>query len=258
MRQVRDEKELNAWLTEQLRPGVMTNCPLGGPALHRALEDGRLWGGSWEGGLFLFSRQEGFWRLAYYVRDRAVPPAIQWTEEDTVLEMPLRPGDAGGLMDYWQGLGFETAFVRLRLERPADGGQGDLPPPPPVEPGEALALLARCFDRETGCLPDREALAADCEQGLILTRRGEDGSLAALLRAQRSRRGTELRHLAADPALRGRGLAGALTEEFTRRFGGGRCTVWVREDCAAPRHIYEKNGFRPDGWRSVVWIRKGR
>ena len=152
MRPVRDKETLSALLTAQLRPGVATNCPLGDPALGRALEEGRLWAHSWEGGLFLFSRREGFWRMRYYVRDPSAPPGLAWPAEDVALETPLRPGEEGVLAAWWQSLGFAAAFVRLRLERPADGGQGDLPPPPPVEPGEALRLLERCFDRISAAL----------------------------------------------------------------------------------------------------------
>ena len=34
--------------------------------------------------------------------------------------------------------------------------------------------------------------------------------------------------------------------------GGQKCIVWARVGNTPAEHVYEKNQFQPDGWRSVV------
>lgn len=257
MKKIEDLQAVNDLIAACLKPGVATNCVLTGEDWRRELAAGTLRACQWPGGVLFFRQRDGFWRLSYYVTDSSAAPEMDWPEEDVVMETVLRPRDGAGLSDYWTSLGFVPLFRRLRLKRP--GGETEaLPPPPAVTAEEAADLLARCFDRRTACLPHREALAAACAAGEILTRRDAAGRLTALLHAAPGRTGTELRHLAVEEDCRGTGLAGDLTAEFVRRFGARNATVWVREDFPQARHIYEKNGFAPDGWTAIVWLKKGR
>ena len=257
MRAIRELDEVNALISACLKPGVSTNCVLTGEDWRRELAAEALWAHQWPGGVLFFRRRPDFWRLSYYVTDPAAPLDIPWPAEDVVMETVLRPRDGAGLSDYWTSKGFSPLFRRLRMKRPG-GGSEPLSPPPTVPPEEAEALLERCFDRRTACLPCREELAAACGAGQILTRRDGADRLTALLHAAPGRAGTELRHLAVAEDCRGTGLAGDLTAEFVRRFGDRSALVWVREDFSQARHIYEKNGFAPDGWTATVWLKKGR
>ncbi|ACV07236.1 predicted acyltransferase [Kytococcus sedentarius DSM 20547] len=57
-----------------------------------------------------------------------------------------------------------------------------------------------------------------------------------------------------DPAHRGRGLRGRLTEaaaDWTRGLGLGTLSLWVHEDNARARAAYSRLGFRPTGARVV-------
>ena len=255
MRQVVDFPALSAAISACMRPGMLTNCTLSGEELRREIAAGTLWAHQWVGGLLLFKQREAFWRMYYYINDPACPPDLSWPGE-VVTEIVRRPRDGTAAVDLWRSWGFRREFTRMRMARGGSEACEILPPPEAVDAGEAMELLRQCFDPRTGCLPEREELAADCAEGRVLTRRDEDGRLIALLRVAPYRKGWELRHLAADHAYRGKGLAGSLTAEFTRRFGEKGTVVWVREDYAAPRHIYEKNGFCPDGWTAAVFIRK--
>ncbi len=255
MRQVVDYPALSAAISACMRPGMLTNCTLIGEELRREMAAGTLYAHPWAGGLLLFRRREGFWRMYYYINDPGCPPDLPWPSQ-VVTEIVRRPRDTAAAADLWQAWGFVREFTRIRMQRPGSETGEALPPPEAVDAEEAMDLLRWCFDPRTGCLPDLEELAADCAGGRVLTRRDEGGRLIALLRAAPYRKGWELRHLAADPGHRGEGLAGSLAAEFTRRFGEKGSVVWVREDYAAPRHIYEKNGFCPDGWTAAVLIRK--
>ena len=257
MKQVTDQAALSAAISACFRPGMTTNCTLSGDTLRELVDRGALLSHRWPGGLLLAVRQEDSFCLYYYLTDPAIAPAPLWPDS-VVLEIPHRPRDGGGSLAFWEALGFVPVFTRLRLQRPADSRSSEpLPPPDPVEPEEADELLHCCFDYRTAFLPSREELAGESRSGCLLTRRDEAGQLCAILRALPGRRIVELRQLAARPDCQGQGLADSLAREFVRRFGGGLTQVWVREDFPAPRHIYEKNGFRPDGWTSDVLIRKG-
>lgn len=62
----------------------------------------------------------------------------------------------------------------------------------------------------------------------MLSRRGADGELEALLNVKRERRSYEIRQLAVSERARGKGLAQSLVEEFIARYGSSQLLVWVR------------------------------
>lgn len=253
MDRIADVKQMDALIGSVLRRGTLTNCPLPGAELRRAAQAGELSYERWDGGLCILRDCGGFYRVSYYVTDPSKPfpgsPGM-----DAVVE-----GAYSEAMDgFWRAGGFEFRFHRYRLSRPASGlEEAKLPEPEHVEACEALELLEACFDRRTGCLPGLAELSERAEAGLLLSRRGDDGALDALLHIIPERNGHLLRQLAASERSRGTGLAQSLVREFIRRYGSSRLSVWVRDDAPAARHIYEKYGFQADGRETAVWLRKG-
>ena len=159
MRQVVDYPALSAAISACMRPGMLTNCTLSGEELRREMAAGTLYAHPWAGGLLLFRKREGFWRMYYYINDPACPPDPSWPSE-VVTEIVRRPRDTAAAADLWQAWGFAREFTRMRMQRPGSESGEALPPPEAVETGEAMDLLRRCFDPRTGCLPDLEELAA--------------------------------------------------------------------------------------------------
>ena len=242
-------------ITARLRPGVLAGELPDGETLREELARGTLTLADTPAVLLLFRRRSGFSRVSYFLTDPQGACPCVWPDR-CVLEVPLRPGAPETAVDYWQTQGFQTVFRRIRRRRTASEETAQEPPPRPVAASEAQALLEACFDPMTGCLPRQEQLEQRSREGLLLSRCADDGTLQALLDVEPRRGAVELRHLAVLPAFRGRGLGVSLTAEFVRRFGSSRCLVWHRQDDAAAAAIYEKNGFHPDGWQSVVLKRE--
>ena len=119
---------------------------------------------------------------------------------------------------------------------------------PPMTAGEAHELLGSCFSPLTGCLPSVEELEEDLCFNRILVSGGE-----GLLRFSGGRI-AEIRHLAVVETARGKDIAQSLVARFNTRTADRRALVWTGVDNSAALHVYEKAGFVPDGWRSVVLI----
>ena len=246
METVRDFAALSAAITACLRPGVDTNCTLKAEALRREIAAGTLLAHRWPGGLLLLRRRPGRYILSYYRTDPAAALDVP-LPGPAVVEIPLRPG-AQADAAWWEAQGFVPLLRRVRLVRPPLPEAPELPPSEAVSvaPEAALALLERCFDPLSGCLPTREELAEDLAGGRLLW--AEEGALLRFSPGPPA----ELRHLAAAEEVRGRGLARKLVDRFNRLTAGRRALVWTGEDNAAALHLYESAGFRRDGWRSLV------
>lgn len=256
MKRAVDYEQLSKEISNCFKPGISTNCTLSADSMKELIAKKQLWYYSWDGGLLLFIENGDIFSLYYYLLDDKVLPALSWPKK-VVLEIPFRPKADKSIISFWEKIGFKNMFTRVRLVHTTQELEKQVEIPSRVEAQEAYSLLLSCFDVDTGCIPSVEQLEKDAMNGLLLSRRDKEGQLIALLQVQPKRRVAELHHLAVLPEYRGEGLAKALIQEFIECFGDKTLQLWVREDYAVARHIYEKNGFCPDGWTSEVMIRKG-
>lgn len=245
MQTVRDYAALSAQISRQFRPGVLANRTLGAEELRQEIARGTLLAHAWEGGLFLLRRRPTHFILHYYLTDLSAQPG-QALPPDTVVELPLHPRRPDKAADYFASLGFSGILRRVRLARPVLGvpeeeAQGTDDSPEPL-----LQLLHAQFDACTGCLPLPDELVDDLRAGRVLTH-GTD----ALLRFSLDRT-AEIRQLAVSPALRGQGLARSLVARFNRITADRRALVWTGAENQAALHVYQSEGFAPDGWQSLV------
>lgn len=245
MDKITDFAALRAAQSACLRPGLITNCVLNAPALRELCESGRLFAERADGGLLLLARGD-IDRFYFFVTDpKATPRAA--LPEGTVCEYPY--ANVPALPDSWfAALGFCRVLTRERRTRPAGDAPAECSPREPISAQAALDILNACFPRDTGCIPMLAELEQAAAEGRLL-----GAAQSAVLHANAERGAMELRHLAVLPDARGRGLAGQLVRAFCARFGAQTCRVWVAQDNAAARHLYEQNGFLPDGRMAQVW-----
>lgn len=247
MRTIADYDEIAAMIAGYLRPGLMTNWASDAEVLRREADAGTLLTHEYSGGLLLLRRRPGHFILNYYLSDPGAIPDIA-LPCPTVLELPQRPGSQThtGL---WTSLGFRPLLSRLRLSRAKHDAVGQPPQTPDISAREALELLEGCFDPLTGCLPGLEELEEDIARGRLISidRR-------ALLRFS-SGPAASIRHLAVAEEFRHQGLGRQLMERFDAASGGRRALVWTGRDNAAAIGLYERSGFQPDGWQSLVMIK---
>jgi len=251
--QIHDYSQISPLVSACLRPGVLTNCVLTPEDYRREIAAGTLLHLQWAGGLVFLRRREDFDLLNFYLNDPARLPDWQPARE-TVLELPRRGPGASPAAAFWENLGFFPLLNRVRLSRPK---LPETPADPQAEISlaQAMSLLNSSFDPRTGCLPAAEWLAEDFHAGRVLVKTDGAEKLIGLLRYSRGS-AAEIRHLAVAPAFRGQGVAKSLVAQFNSATFASRAQVWVREDYAAARSVYENSGFSPDGWISTVYTKE--
>lgn len=242
-------------LTAQLKPGVITNTLLKKEDYLREIQAGTLFAEEFPGGLLLFLRRGNHQRLYFYLQKEAKLPPIS-PQLPTVLEIASRPKDEA-LRDseaLWERIGFRPLFSRQRMTRPSDDfslpASGSLSARQAgTDELSALAqLLEECFDPLTGCLPTREELLDDLQEGNVFSLPG------GILHMKKIPGGTELRHLAVQENLRRQGAAQALFRAYLEHTEAQQSRVWVRTDNLPALRFYEKNGYTCDGWTSKVFL----
>lgn len=253
MEKVLDYKTISRQIMACMRPGMVTNSTLSGETLRQKIESGTLWVHSYPGGLLLFEKKAHYWLLRYYIVKPEIVPDF-FPDEAVLCESVYKPGQKILPSLWWEDC-FTAVCTRLRMERAASDADDAVLSS--ALDGQALReFLLNCFSEETGCIPSAEELSLAAKDGRILTKI-HDGKVAAVLHAEKRKGYTELRHLAVLAECRGCGLAKSLTERFVRIFGADTLRVWVRGDEQTARHIYEQNGFIPDGYTAIVWKKKG-
>ena len=252
MRRAESYAALAPLLSAQLRRGVVTNCFLSPADCQREIDAG-LFYEEGDGFLLLLRQRAGYRLLNFYLH----PGAELRLPEKTgplVTELACREKDQYAMrraQDALCALGFMECFCRLRRTRAA------VPAPNNAEDAAAVsfeavrAFLLEQFDPLTGCIPPDEALRQAVGAGQVLCLTDADG-ISGLLHYAPGRAQCEIRHLAVRADCRGREYAGQLLKLLEAKTGGQKCAVWARVGNTPAEHVYEKNQFQPDGWRSVV------
>lgn len=254
MEKVQDFKALGREIMSCMRPGMVTNCTLGGDALRRLTEAEALYAHRYDGGLLLVEKKPQFSLLRFYLTNpeaAAELPVAQTLLCETVRQ-PEKPDAAAAWL---QKCGFSSLFTRIRMERQSATAD-DAVLSESLDGAALHDLFSACFPAETGCIPTAQELTRAAAEGRILTKM-DSGRLCGAIHAEKRKGYTELRHLAVLPDCRGRGYAMQLTSRFCRVFGGEKLRVWVRDDALSAKHIYEENGFSPDGYTATVWKKEG-
>lgn len=259
MKKIEHIAQLSPLINAQFRRGVMTNAPFSPDAYQAELNAGALYAQEIPGGLLLLCRREGFDQLHFYLQPDA--DLSQWSPaRTTVAEILSKPANPNGqrLDTLWTGAGFYKQLVRQRMTCTELTHSGFLEGYTVREAGQSeistvLELLNRHYDRRTAYIPTREDLCRDIENGnVVLALAGE--TPVGVLHMTKNRAATELRHVAVEPDHRGKGLAGAMAARYQSRHVVPTYQLWVAQDNGPALRLYEKLGFKPDGWTSTVWM----
>ena len=256
MEPVNSYAELAPLLSAQLKRGVVTNNFLSRADWERELKHGVDVHAA-EGTLVLLRHRAAHDILNVYLHPGAelVLPELP---RPTVVELVWRPRDAEAVQQaaaQFLRMGFAEQVHRLRRQRepePLVCEVGTREPELSLLPA-VQRLLEQSFDSRTGCIPSLQELGQD---GLLCTFREETPT--GVLHYRRTKTGTELRHLAVRSDCRGQGLGAVLVENYLRLTGKEKSQVWAARENAPAQHLYEKYGYRPDGWESVVLLADGK
>lgn len=246
-----------------IKPGVITNNFMEKNDYLFEIKRGTLYYETWEGGLLLLRRRQGFSRMNYYLTGSDVFPELP--EGEVLMTEPVfRSGDDGKEVSrFLNNLGFETLFQRARFMREAEsgdaassGGSCGAEKAGPEDAESIYELLTSCFSAETGCLPERDQIPKLIEEGRLIRAGDDSGETAGVLHFKQAKKNWEIRHLAVSEKMRGRGLACGMAGLCFRLNEGKTGLVWARQDYAPAMDFYRNAGYRPDGWTSAV-MRRG-
>ena len=249
MKRIENYASLSAMITSQMKRGMVTNAFLSRTDWEREIEKYTPEFQLTEGGLLVYRTRPTHRILSFWINEGFFD-SCPTLPENTVCEIPMRASDERSktAVDGWLGAGIDFGFTRQRMAS-GDGGTID-DTIRKAEKGDfdlCEGLMRENFSPVTGCLPDREELRADFENGGVLLF-GDCG----LLHHKTTEKKTELRHLCVSHAARGQGIGEKLVRGYHAVTDGMKRQVWVRTDYASAVRIYEKCGYAADGMISHV------
>ncbi len=115
-------------------------------------------------------------------------------------------------------------------------------------------LLYDNFDILTGCLPTDSELSNDIGAGNYIYAE-RDGAAAGIIHFEKSKKSSEIRHLAVSQGARKCGLASRMFEFYISETRTEKNLVWVGEKNDIAIDFYKYCGYEPDGLRSEVYVR---
>lgn len=253
VKRIESYEQLGGMITAQMKRGMVTNAFLSREDWEREIRLGAEFLLT-EQGLLVFRNRSLHRVMSFWINDGFFD-ACPDLPGDTVCEIPMRIGDARteAAADGWIRAGFEAEFTRQRMASLSDSGVWDscIRKAEICDLETAEKLLRENFSVLTGCLPGRDELCCDISAGGVLLY-GDVG----LLHCKTAKNKSELRHLCVAESARGQGIGEKLVLGYHALTEGMRRTVWVREDFAPAKKIYEKCGYAADGMISRVLIRR--
>ncbi len=255
MKRLQTVETVSGQLRRLVRWGTLTNLYLSPARLSRAIERGQALYEEREDSFLLLLLEDPV-RCYFIARPEASLPALPPFSGDIVCEYAMKGDDFTAVDTLLRSLGLEPILRRERLSRRKDAisvpaGSDLVRVAGPEDLNTADAILTGCFDRLTGCIPSRDALAEELAAGHILLC-GTEG----LLHFSAEGTYSELRHLAVLPAHRGQGIASALLADYLDRIGTQTSRLWVAEHNQNARALYERFGYAEDGYVSAVYHKK--
>lgn len=212
-----------------------------------------------DGGCYLFHEKETQIDLYFFLEQGKKPEPIPAFSKPVVLEQ-VGVAKAPPDLAEWEGIGFTHYLQRKRLFLSAKKAEITERTPSFAKEEEAetiLALMRQSFEPYTSALPDMETLRQDIREKRVLAAR-EGDALLGFLRFGREKRVSVLWQIAVAPSGRGKGIGGALVQDWLalEREEAAKFQLWVREDNPSALKMYETSGFLPDGRIAPVMMKK--
>lgn len=256
MEQIKSYDALSQLVSAHLTRGVCTNIAVSQARFAAVLASGALYAIDTPQALLLLVDRESHHRLYFFLHDLEAPLPLAQLPRPTLTEIAFRPRDARlqEAIGCLQAQGMRQLFLRHRFARTPEA----VPPPRQSITVAALqdrdrvdALLKAHYSPLTGCLPNREELEADLDQGRFLLLE-QDGELLGLLHYTLEEKTAEMRHMIVPQEHRGKGYSNVLVAAHLARITDRKSLAWTREGNTPTERTFATQGFRPDGWRSAV------
>lgn len=117
---------------------------------------------------------------------------------------------------------------------------------------KALEFLNANFSQTTGCIPTLKQMELDIEKGNVIQAKMAE-KIVGILHFDIQNKSSEIKHLAVDKEYRNNGIASQLLTEYEKIAKDKLHIVWTGADNHEAKRLYQKNGYRKDGYVSSVY-----
>lgn len=271
MERINDLMQLNELLTPYLKGRHFTNNYTLPAAYVPLINEGRLYQISRDG-LFLFVDMDNYYRFYYHLNDAETVFSFCFNKPlvaEVAFQKDKIPPEIAAECLIKSGFSKEVKRVRMKADREGFlvGEQSLTLTFIRVEEAsekmheEIMAFLQANFDPLTGFLPSKNDIKKAVGQGEILCAyEGMGKDLLGVLHMGIDKKNTDLLHIAVARQARKRGIGETLLvkwKETASKRGAINYTIWVADDNLAARTLYEKVGFKEDGYHALTFLNKG-
>ncbi|MBR4111169.1 MAG: GNAT family N-acetyltransferase [Clostridia bacterium] len=260
MKRVDRYETISALISKQIRKGVKTNNFLTENDLKIEIENNSLYYYEYDGGLLILRDRTTHYILNYYIND--ITKNIEKIfEKDVVVEIVSRPNNNDNeVIKYFEKQNFACCIERVRYahtcDEIVDNDTADAIQLCKTNDAEKVyEILKENFDSYTGCIPTKERLIKDVENGNVYIYKDEN--IKGILHIDKSKISSEIKHLIVVENEREKGIATKLINKYFNEVNAKKKTVWTGKENNCARKFYEKCGYELDGYTSVVLKKKG-
>ena len=121
---------------------------------------------------------------------------------------------------------------------------------------EVKNILELYFDKFHGCIPTIAQIEEDIKNKKIIkavVENSDDEEIAGILHVDYNNNSSEIRHLAVKDEHRNKNIGTSLISYFTLTIKTQKSTVWTGKENIIAQKVYEKNGYKKDGYVSTVF-----
>ena len=266
MIKINSYEELSKLIFSFLKRGVQTNFFLPKKDVQREIECSSLHYFDTSTSLWIVREREEYYILNYYLNDFDESiKEVFCREFDKPIVVEIVAKDCGddkfiSVCDFFNKLGFNELVARERFTKSVinsenvNNVENELIKITNCEKEDfedISRILNENFDKLYGCIPSKETLIGYIENNDIY-KATYDGKLVGVLHLSNDGKNSEIRHLAVVKEARNKGVASLLLEFYDNNITSINKTVWTGKVNLAAQRVYEKNGYKKDGYVSNV------
>ena len=265
MEKVKSYEELSKLIFKHLKKDVATNSFLSKEEYEKEILKENLYYSDFPFGLLIMRDRKDYFILNYYLNitedlKSIIEKELISIKKKIVVEVVGKDeNDSKYLnqLDLFLSLNFENKISRIRYSLNSENVKissnicsnaniNDL--------SEILSLLKNNFNNLYGCIPESDALETDIYNNNFL-KVVMDNKIVGILHAKHTKNSAEIRHLAVLKEYRRKGIASNLVLNFINLYKNLNKSVWTGSDNVEAQKVYEKYGFKKDGYVSTVFVK---
>jgi N-acetylglutamate synthase-like GNAT family acetyltransferase len=256
MIRIKEYDELNDLIMKHFKKGVYTNCFVSKDEFEFFIEKKCLYYYLFDGGILLFFKMKGFYNMKFYINnincDFNIPSNMKIVTEVAAKS----PKDLLDVSDYLKRNGFQLELQRERFsckepiyEKKECGKNVDIAKLKDYK--KIIKILKKNYDKYTGCIPMKEKIKDDIENGnFYCYRNGKN--LIGILHINKKQKVSEMRHLVVLKKYRGNKVSKELIKKYLFDTELQSKQVWTSVDNLVAKKLFVSFGYKADGYVSEV------